>query len=170
MCSTTNCCKRCYNNFNISEKTYIGEELNTDYNSDESSSREETKISDYESGSQTSEEEEELYVPDNLDREDFDNFLTCNFEPDIQNTDDNDDFLETNAIPFSDAGEIYYDVEEDNENKGVFADVTINGYTLLNQCGSLLTRQKHDLRPSANQSYFLQKLCSTSVGKFIPLV
>ena len=49
-------------------------------------------------------------------------------------------------------------------------DITINGHVILNQCGSLLTRKRHVVKGNTKQNYFIQKLCSKSVGETVPLM
>ena len=68
-------------------------------------------------------------------------------------------------------GEYVFEVEGDEDQmKGVKKDITLNGHILLNQCGSLLTRKKHLIKGTRKQNFFLQKLCSISIGSSIPLM
>ena len=69
-------------------------------------------------------------------------------------------------IPSSDAGELAYEVEEANPQYGV----QVSGHVLLNQCGTILTRQKHEISGSSVQKAFLQRICSTLVGKSVALM
>ena len=70
----------------------------------------------------------------------------------------------------TDSGEIVLNVREDNMKKGAYKDVTASGSTIMNQCGSLLTRKKHQIKGSRKQKYFIQKLCATTKGTSVPLV
>ena len=40
----------------------------------------------------------------------------------------------------------------------------------MNQCGTLLTRSKHQIKGSSKHNWFLQKIHSTSVGNSLPLL
>jgi hypothetical protein len=120
----------------------------------------------------------DYYLPEKdgiFERDDFDHFVTSNFDPDVTQIEDDDNDIplgdvEENIIPTTDAGEVHYDVDDDMELKGVLGDITINGHTILNQCGSLLTRKTHELKGSSKQKFFLQKICSTSIGNSLPLL
>ena len=112
-----------------------------------------------------------------LERDDFDNYVTTSNDPDLPLEEDETeigDDIDNHGIldmyQSSNAGEYILDTTEDNQNKGTFNDVTISGHTILNQCGSLLSRKKHEVKGSLKQKFFLQKICSTSIGASIPLL
>ena len=48
--------------------------------------------------------------------DDFDNFVTCSVDPDLPPDIEGEDFG-PNDMPFSDAGELPFEVEEDDEKK-----------------------------------------------------
>ena len=56
------------------------------------------------------------------------------------------------------------------QNRGVYKDITVSGSTIMNQCGSLLTRKKHQIKGSRKQKFFIQKLCAISKGTSVPLI
>ena len=56
------------------------------------------------------------------------------------------------------------------EYGGTFGNIRISGHVLLNQCGSLLTRKKYQLKGNSRHRFFLQRLCATSHGSSIPLM
>ena len=43
--------------------------------------------------------------------------------------------------------------------KGAYKDVTVSGSTIMNQCGSLLTRKKHQIKGSNKQKNYTKALC-----------
>ena len=94
---------------------------------------------------------------------------TENNEDNVREIDGRLDIVD-NLIETSDTGNIPFLVRTDNENKGVLKDVTINGHVILNQSGSLLTRKNHEIKGSRKQSFFLQKLCATSIGSSVPMI
>ena len=113
----------------------------------------------------------------------FEDFLMTCSDPDLpsseQEEDPNNDPIEEingqldyskNLFESTNAGEHAITVEEDNINKGINEDITISGHVIMNQCGSLLTRKTHQIKGNRQQSFFIQKLCSTSKGSSIPLV
>ena len=120
-------------------------------------------------------------IADQLIEEDnFDNYLITCTDPDLPaEPDDNEDTIQeingqldysNNLFETTDGGTCALRVEEDCTNKGVMKDITISGHVILNQCGSLLTRKSHQIKGSCQQNFFVQKLCSTSIGASIPLV
>ena len=201
-CSTFECkvniCRQCFEKVDREDTYHLHEETNeemvmegseSECESEEDSSVEsvynyedETRKGEYEEEDRSKESDTEndeevmkdYFLPktSELEREDFDHFVTTTFDPDLlaDEASFEESFDDANNIPISNAGEVHFDVEEDHEKKGVFADVTVNGYTILNQCGSLLTRKNHQLKGSSTQQFFLQKICSTSFGNSIPLL
>ena len=53
-----------------------------------------------------------------------------------------DDQCVSNEIPTTNSGEVAYCIDETTEYGGSQVKLIISGHLLLNQCGSLLTRQK----------------------------
>ena len=107
-----------------------------------------------------------------LERDDIDNYVTSSLDPDLPAIDEEDDNLQeiNGQIDYTNAGEYVLNVREDNQNKGTYKDITISGHTILNQNGSLLTRKRHQIKGSRKQSFFLQKICSTSIGSSVPTI
>ena len=78
-----------------------------------------------------------------LDEDMFNDYLTSSQEPDLSG--DEDDNLKY-EYDQSNSGECMLNVREDNKNRGVYKDIIVSGSTIMNQCGSLLTRKKHQIR------------------------
>lgn len=98
-----------------------------------------------------------------IELENFDDFVTRTDDPDMEEDEEEFDFT---PIPSTDAGEIAVTINEEVPVKAIH----VSGHVLLNQCGSLLTRKTHQINGSSKHKYFLQKICSTSIGKSIPLL
>jgi hypothetical protein len=96
-----------------------------------------------------------------MEKENFDDFVTSNEAPD---TDSNE--FEYDSIPTTNAGEYAYEIEEEVPNDRVH----VSGHVVLNQNGTVLTRKKHQISGSSLHKFFLQKICSTSVGTSIPIL
>ena len=113
-----------------------------------------------------------------LNVDDFEDHLTSVQDPDNPITDRTDDIQDDNNVEeynnhfyTTNSGEFIFDVNSDeHEKKGVMKDITINGHVMLNQCGTLLTRKRHVVKGNKKQNYFIQKLCSKSVGESVPLM
>ena len=110
---------------------------------------------------------------DILQKDDFDDFLTSTYDPDIPNTELNDndeDAFNFDPIPTTNAGEFAYEVSDEMIKSGTFGDMVISGHVLLNQCGTLLTRKKYQIKGSSRHKFFLQRICATTIGSSIPLL
>ena len=91
-----------------------------------------------------------------LEPDDIDHFVTTSLDPDLPDfaEDDDDGYMpqeidgQLSAFEATNSGEYALHVREDNKEKGFCKDITISGHTILNQCGSLLTRQKHQIKGS----------------------
>jgi len=108
-----------------------------------------------------------------LSREDLDNFLTIGGAPDV-NMDGipNDppvDGGENDLLPTTHAGEAAYEIDDANNLSGCFNNVTISGHVLLNQVGTLLTRQRTQIKGSSRHHNMLQRLCANNIGSSIPI-
>ena len=75
-----------------------------------------------------------------------------------------------NDVPTTHAGEIANEIEETTKYGGTFGNIRISGHVLLNQCGTLLTRKKYQIKGSSRHRFFLQKMCATSPSTCIPLM
>ena len=86
-----------------------------------------------------------------LEEDLFDNYVTSSQDPDLSG-DENEritfKYDETNS------GKCLLNVREENKNIGAYKDVTVSGSTIMNQCGSLLTRKKHQISGSRKQKFF----------------
>ena len=188
MCNV-NICKVCLSRCNKEEITYIAQEP-SNANDDDDSSHESSvqsidphppldehfnNESDTDSSTQEDDEDALLHLlvndSDNLNIDDFDDFVTSTFDCNVgEDAYDEDDIRDPNAVPFSDTGDVPIEIKGDYKKKGAYEDIDISGYTILNNCGSLLTRPLHLNKGSAKQNFFIQKITSTSIGKAIPLL
>ena len=73
--------------------------------------------------------------------DDFDEFVTRADDPDVG---DPHEFVDP-IIPSTDAGELAVTIREEVPAKRVH----VSGHILLNQCGTLLTRKKHQIKGSS---------------------
>ena len=62
------------------------------------------------------------------------------------------------------------EINHETQYGGTFGNITISGSIILNQCGSLLTRKKYQIKGSSCHHFFLQKLVATCNGSSIPLM
>ena len=98
---------------------------------------------------------------DYLTADDFNDFCIHTDDPDFY-----DDFDSCeDIIPTTDAGELAYTIKEDGSEIS-----RVSGHVILNQCGSLLCRSKHQIKGSSKHKFFLQKIHATSPGNSIPLL
>ena len=119
-------------------------------------------------------------ITDNLN-----DFVMNSIQPDILVEDfddiDNDNHHQSNNenmitdqmvdfIPTTNAGDRAFEIVHETEYGGAFGNITISGSVLLNQCGTLLTRKKHQIKGSSRHHFFLQKLVASSHGSTIPLM
>ena len=75
-----------------------------------------------------------------------------------------------NQIPTSDAGELALEIDVTEKCGSSSGEITIRGNILLNQCGTLFSRKKHQLKGSSRHNDFLQRIYSTLRGTTIPLM
>ena len=104
----------------------------------------------------------------------FEDLLTNSVEDDLFYNDIEEQDLNNQEtptiIPTTDSGEIANEIEETTIYGGTQDKLTISGHVILNQCGSLLTRKKHELKGSSKHKFFLQKIVATSAGSSVPLM
>lgn len=104
--------------------------------------------------------------------DDIDNFLINTADTDFQTIDDND--MDTNDpmdyIPTTNAGQVAMEINEQTKYGGTYNNIKISGHVLLNQCGTLLTRKKHQIKGSSAHHFFLQRICATKEFSCVPLV
>ena len=113
---------------------------------------------------------------DVLERDNFDDFVTHNVPPDID--EDDNEFVNNNfdngdppdsgelTIPTTDTGEFLFEIEEEIPSDRVH----VSGHVILNQNGSVLTRKKCQIKGSSIHKFFLQKICATNIGASIPIL
>ena len=103
-----------------------------------------------------------------------DNFLTTTHDANIPIIEEDDIGLyqgcQCNDVPTTNADDTVLAIEEETAYGGSFRNIKISGHVLLNQCGTLLTRNKHQIKSSSRHSFFLQKLVARSEGSAIPLM
>ena len=80
--------------------------------------------------------------------------------------DEEDSFGEIDDMSTTSAGDLPFEVIDVTPKKAVH----ISGHVILNQCGSVLTRKKHELKGSSLHKHFLQRICATSDGKAVSLL
>ena len=115
------------------------------------------------------EEDLDTYMAKNIDEnaDNFEVFLMSWCDPDIDldgNHDignenkqgaTNDDIANlVNVIPTTNAGEFASPIEEETQYGGTFGNIKISGHVLLSQCGTLLTRKKHQIKGSSRHHFF----------------
>jgi hypothetical protein len=182
-------CKKCVDDSDINSITYFGANMDGSSNS-ESTERSDTEV-DSDDNTETT---ERSYSEVNSDNDDPDNHvergernvsgdlsielteavmddhITNSLEPDVPDSEDDNETDFIDYIPGTNTGVRTWKVVGEGEKTGYFADITISGNVLLNQCGTLLTRKSHQIRGSSRGKYFLQRICSSHMGKSIPLL
>ena len=101
------------------------------------------------------------------------NVLASTFDPDIPNAELNDndeEHFKSDPMPATNSGEFAHDVHDEMIKSGNFGDMVISGQVILNQCGTLLTRKKRQIKGSIRDNLFLQQACATTIGSSIPLL
>ena len=84
---------------------------------------------------------------DVIDRDHFDDFMiNGGIDNELCGSDEEDSFL----IPATSAGDLPVEVFDETPKEAVH----IIGHVILNQCGSVLTRKKHELKGSSSHKYF----------------
>ena len=104
----------------------------------------------------------------------FDEFLTHGI-PDDFDSDSDDNNIQDHAntdniyVPTTDAGDHAFEIVNDDDLKQTRG-VNIFGRVILNFVGTLLTRQRHQLKSSSIHKYFLQRIVTTSIGESVSLL
>jgi hypothetical protein len=184
-CSQIGCkvkvCKQCADALNQDTVTFITmnqENEDESIKSDESIESDESTVSDEELTHDGEESHQRDFEDDDstgsiiLTRDDFDDFITASDEPDMpfsENPDEESEF-DMGTIPTTDTGEYAYVVEDQNITSGRYNDVVVSGNVVMNQCGTLLTRKKHQIKGSSVHKWFMQRICATNIGTSIPLL
>ena len=151
-------CKNCFEELDVEEEYTVQhnvEEVNDEMDSDFDCSEDEM--------SQQSSSNNKNSMTEDL----FNDYLTSSQDLDLSG-DDNESVKY--QYDESNSGECVLNVREENRNRGAYKDITVSGSTIMNQCGSLLTRKKHQIRGSWKQKFFIQKLCAISRGTSVPLI
>ena len=108
----------------------------------------------------------------NIDRDDLDMYLTHQI-PECEEHEFGNDIEETVEdefyIPTTDAGDQPFQIEK-NDDMQQTRGVNISGHVMLNFVGTVLTRERHLLKPSSIHKYFLQRIVATSIGKSVSLL
>ena len=73
-------------------------------------------------------------------------------------------------VPTTDAGIYPFNVTETSETSGALKDIIVTGNVLLNQCGTLLTRNSHQIKGSSRGKFLMQKICASTIGTSVPLL
>ena len=75
-----------------------------------------------------------------------------------------------NTLPTTNAGDLAFPIDHETEYSGTFGNIKIAGSAFLNQCGTLLTRKKYQIKGSSRHHFVLQRIVATCDGKCIPLM
>lgn len=112
-------------------------------------------------------------------------FLTTDGVPEVMgdplffsNTDDVlNDIERQQDLPFAgeitttDTGNAPYVIKDlDEERQFGHGQFVVSGHVLLNQCGSLLSRNQHEIKGSSKHHNMIHGLVSTNIGTAVPLV
>jgi predicted GIY-YIG superfamily endonuclease len=125
--------------------------------------------------------DENNHTEDEGGTDQFEDFLITSNEPDeFDILDVNDEFEEENQlpediflqglIPTTNAGDSARTIVEETTYGGSFGKITISGHVILNQCGTLLSRKKHQIKGSSRHHFFLQRIVATNHGSSVPLI
>ena len=111
-----------------------------------------------------------------MNPDDLDDYVTKQGVPDIMgdspfelfdNTSENHECV----IPTTNAGDMPYEIfDSTNQARGRYGTFSVSAHVLMNQCGTLLTRNKHQIKGSSKHQNLLQGLCATTIGTSIPLL
>jgi hypothetical protein len=182
-CCTLGCscciCKLCADQVDPTIITYVKDQssevdLRSAQDDDESACSDTTSIGDTELITPFDEENENIAFESNDDSnnllsvDDFEEFVTRAEDPAIDVGDDDDDFEFGITLPTTDAGEVPVTIREEQSIQE--GSTYVSGHVVLNQCGTLLTRSKHQIKGSSKHKFFLQKIHSTSPGNCSPLL
>jgi hypothetical protein len=190
-CSQLGCgtklCKKCADGLDEDGVTYI--KLNQEQDNETMQNNENEFISDTErvvseegfdsDGENLFINEEESLASDDdsteshmLTRDDFDEFLTSSEGPDMPFNEIIEEESEFNnkPIPTTNSGEYAFEIEDERIVSGHYNDVVVSGNVIMNQCGTLLTRKKHQIKGSSLHKWFMERICAVNIGTSIPLL
>ena len=145
---------------------------NGDNENSEINSQSSNETRDFDSDCSDSDSEvfniDENDIVDVMDRDYFDDFMINGgiVDDELCGSDEEDSFGEIDDMPTTSAGDLPFEVIDETPKKAVH----ISGHVILNQCGSVLTRKKHELKGSSLHKHFLQRICATSDGKAVSLL
>lgn len=115
-------------------------------------------------------EEDETEIYNRLaETDNFDEFFLHSIEDDLDPIgieEENDRALE--IIPTTHAGVQPLEIENKTKYGGSKGNYTISGHVLLNQCGSLLARKKHEIKGNLQHNHVIQKLSCACQGYCVP--
>ena len=94
--------------------------------------------------------------------------MTTAQEPAIPFEEENTDNVD--MIPTTNQGQIARRILANSEYAGSFGNIRVSGHVILNQCGTLLTRKKHQIKQSSRHQFFLYKSVATCRSTTIPLM
>eukprot|EP00957_Ditylum_brightwellii_P141874 10808650-Ditylum_brightwellii.AAC.1 len=83
------------------------------------------------------------------EEEDIDNDNYCRAEDDMDHM--------INALPATNAVDLAFLIDHQTEYGGTFGNIKIAGSVFLNQCGTLLTWKKYQIKSSSHHHFVLQK-------------
>jgi hypothetical protein len=98
-------------------------------------------------------------IDDLIPRDNFhDGYLVDPGEPHFDDGINEENEIHNNIIPNTNAGMQPIEVHQNVSPSGAFRDMVVSGHILLNQCGTLLTRSKHQIRGSSKHKFFYNGL------------
>ena len=104
--------------------------------------------------------EENIFFPDEITRDEIDEFVTRSDMAEM-----NEEDIIPESLPTTDTGDYAYTIEEELP-KGT----SVNGHIILNQCGSILSRKYSTVEGYKYQKHFLQRIVSTTTATSTPLL
>ena len=75
-----------------------------------------------------------------------------------------------NKVTTTNAGELAYIVDKENQYGRNFVKINISGHVLLNQCCTLFTQNKYQIKGSILHICFIKRICVTICGLSIYMV
>ena len=171
MCPKPDCnlgiCHNCFKSYPKDKEVYL-EQFDVSYEDSDYIPDMEKSIGSKDSLNDSIDDDSLYFCYDEVNESDIMNKDTCFDELVISREEyiDNDifDSNEDNYIPSTNAGEQCMHVVNDTNQE------YIDGHVILNQCGSLLSRNDNHVNSFRSQKHFLQRIVSTVRNTSIPLI
>ena len=166
-------CKKCFDLKHTRTTSYVQPNNNSDSSDNDDSSGYDSDQTPHPL------EEDERDVETNEDEYNdtlIENFLMASQDPVFDLDDDGGGYgfgfgvSVPDEVPTTHAGLTGQPILSKQEYAGVTGNVNISGHVILNQCGTLLTRKKHQIKGSSRHKFFIQKLVATCAETSVPLM